>query len=324
MAMSAEGGTDPLTRGVKELAVRHGAALVGVSPVERFDPMPPLSDAPPPGHHPRDFLPSARSVISIAQPILQPVLDAPAVLAERDLEMIPEEVRRPYFEVFYNRVGHVVHDFMLEFIGQVIGQHLLARGYQTMIFPTTGLHPKADGLTEREVWEGAADGRGGSPFGYTFGPFSHRHAATRAGLGEFGYNNLVLTRQYGPRQRFNSIVTEAELTPDPLIDEPICLRGDCMLCIKGCVAECITLRNDADIADDRSVDGLDDGGIFIDTPARTDPKLCSRRREGRTHAPIRGDCVRICPVPEMPQRLPGHLQRLAEEYTANPPPESGS
>jgi len=70
--------TDELTGQAKEIARRHGAALVGVGPVDRFDPMPPLSDAAPEGHHPRDFLPDARSVISIAQPILNPVMDAPA------------------------------------------------------------------------------------------------------------------------------------------------------------------------------------------------------------------------------------------------------
>ena len=42
-----------------------------------------------------------------------------------------------------------------------------------------------------------------------------RHAATRAGLGEFGYKNALLTPQFGPRQRINSVLTDAELAPDP-------------------------------------------------------------------------------------------------------------
>jgi epoxyqueuosine reductase QueG len=75
MASSSE----QMTASVKELARQHGAALVGVAPVERFDPLPPFHDAPPKGSHPRDFVPEARSVISIAQPILNPVMDAPAV-----------------------------------------------------------------------------------------------------------------------------------------------------------------------------------------------------------------------------------------------------
>jgi len=182
-----------LAQGVRQLAIDRGAALVGVAPAERFDPMPPLYDAVPEGHHPRDFLPEARSVISFAQPILNPVMDAPAVLATRELPMIPPHVRYPYFEALYNRVGHVVHDVMLELIAQAIGQYLMARGYDAMIFPTTGLHPRVDGLTDVEIWEDPPDvpAERRSPFRYTFGPFSHRHAATRAGLGEFGYNNLA-------------------------------------------------------------------------------------------------------------------------------------
>ena len=152
--MAEKPDRDTLTASVKQVAKQHGAALVGVAPVERFDPMPPLYDAAPKGHHPKDFLPEARSVISIAQPILNPVMDTPGVLATREIEMIPEHVKYPYFETLYNRVGHVVHDCMLEFIGQMVGQHLLAHGYQTMIFPTTGLHPRVDGLSETQIWEG--------------------------------------------------------------------------------------------------------------------------------------------------------------------------
>lgn len=62
--------------------------VAGAPPTDRFDPMPPLYDAAPKGQHPRDFVPEARSMISFAMPILGPVLGAPAVLAESDLETI--------------------------------------------------------------------------------------------------------------------------------------------------------------------------------------------------------------------------------------------
>ena len=311
-----ESDVEELTRSVKETARRCGAALVGVAPVARFEPMPPLHDGAPRGHHPRDFLPEARSVISIAVPVRPAVLDAPAILAERELEMIPAHVRYPYFEQMYNRVGHVVHDFMLEFIGQMVGQYLLGRGHQAMIFPTTGLHPAVEGMTDVEIWEGSSDKAGArpSPFRYTFGPFSHRHAATRAGLGEFGYNNLVLTRQFGPRQRFNSFLTTAKLTPDPLVAEPICLRDECRLCLKACIMDCIAMRDDPSAADYRTVEKVDRARIFIDTPAKTDPTLCRRRREGRPDSPIRGDCVRICPVPAPPKHLTKRLECLVAEH----------
>ena len=307
--MCAQQIMEKLTESVKQVAKQQGAVLVGVAPVERFDPMPPVNDAVPRGHHPRDFVPEARSVISIAMPILNPVMDAPACLVDKEMEMIPDNAKYPYLEMLYNRVGHAVHDYMLEFIGQIVGQHLLSHGYQAMIFPTTGLHPSVSGLTDKQIWEEQ------TKFRYTFGPFSHRHAATRAGLGEFGYNNLVLTREFGPRQRFNSIITNAELVSDPLITEPICLRDDCKLCLEACIMECITMRDDPDVKDYRSVEKDDRSRIFIDTPAKTDPTLCRRRRDGKPHSPIRGDCVRVCPVPSKPERLPDRLKRIVDSHS---------
>jgi len=303
--MAKKNNIEKLTESVKEIARRQGAVLVGIAPVERFDPMPPLYDAVPKGHHPKDFLPEARSVISFAIPVLNPAMDAPAFLVDKETEMIPPIVKYQYMEVFYNRVAHIIHDNMLEFIGQVVGQYLLSQGYQTMIFPTTGVHPSISGMTERQAWEE------NSKFRYTYGPFSHRHAATRAGLGEFGYNNLVLTREFGARQRFNSIITDAELVPDPLITEPICLRDKCKLCLKACIMGCITMRDNPLVKDYRSIEKDDRDRIFIDTPSKTDPVLCNKRREGRPDSPIRGDCVRVCPIPQNPKHLPKRLQRIA-------------
>ncbi|MHC4716318.1 MAG: 4Fe-4S binding protein [Planctomycetota bacterium] len=287
---------EEITRAVKDVALRFGAALVGVANVERFDPMPPYSDAVPEGHHPRDFLPGTRSVISIAQPILDGVMDAPARANERPMAMIPDHVKSAFMDTVYNRVGHVLQDYMLEFIAQAVGQFLMGRGHQAMIFPTTGVHPRLEGWTEKEIWCGR-DGQAGSPFRYTYGPFSHRHAATRAGLGEFGYSNVVLTPQFGPRQRFNSILTDAELTADPLLAEPLCRRDKCRMCQKVCYMDAVALRDEGDVVDYRTIEKVDPDVIFIDTPARTDPNLCMARTDGRTEWPTRGDCIRVCPVP---------------------------
>lgn len=49
-----------------------------------------------------------------------------------------------------------------------------------------------------------------------FAVFSNRHAAVAAGLGQIGWNALVLTPQVGARLRLVSLITEAELRPDPL------------------------------------------------------------------------------------------------------------
>lgn len=70
---------------------------------------------------------------------------------------------------------------------------------------------------------------------------SHRHAAVCAGLGEFGQNGLVLTPEYGPRQRFASIITDAPLEPSQMYDGPrIC--DDCYRCIDACPMNAISKK----------------------------------------------------------------------------------
>jgi epoxyqueuosine reductase QueG len=312
-----------LTQAVKELARQHGAVLVGVAPIDRFDPAPPYYDRAPKGHDPRDFVPDAKSVISFAMPILNPVKDAPAALLDEEVELVPPDVKQGYLETLYHVMGHRVQDYMLEFIGQIVGQHLLLEGFDAMIFPTPGIHPKVqrtggtiseEGLTERQIWNGPSRewSRLFSPFGHSPGPFSHRHAATRAGLGEFGYNNLILTPQFGPRQRFNSIITEAELVPDPLIDKPICLRDACKLCQKACYMGVITMRDDPKVRDYRSVDEVHKDIIFIDTPSKSEPRLCDTRRHRMLNPPVRGDCARVCPTAPGRKRLPRRLRELVQ------------
>jgi epoxyqueuosine reductase QueG len=108
--------------------------------------------------------------------------------------------------------------------------------------------------------------------------FSHRHAAYLAGLGTFGINNMLLTPQYGPRIRFTSIFTAAEIASDPVIKEDLCIR--CKRCIDVCPVNAIP--------------GTDyPGGI-------TDKITCATRSEAllkRFISPC-GLCIKVCPVGE--------------------------
>jgi ferredoxin len=66
-----------------------------------------------------------------------------------------------------------------------------------------------------------------------------RIAAYLAGLGEFGWSKVFLTPQFGPRQRFGIVLTEAELEPDPLYaGPPLCNR--CLACVRDCPAQAIS------------------------------------------------------------------------------------
>ncbi len=67
-----------------------------------------------------------------------------------------------------------------------------------------------------------------------------RIAAFICGMGEIGYSKVFLTPQFGPRQRFAFILTDAPLEPDPIYDgPPICDR--CMNCAKECTVGAISM-----------------------------------------------------------------------------------
>ncbi len=106
--------------------------------------------------------------------------------------------------------------------------------------------------------------------------FSHRHAAYLAGLGTFGINNTLLTPQFGPRVRFTSIFTTAEISSDPVMEENLCTR--CMLCVNVCPVNAIPGTD--------YPEGL------------TNKKTCATRSEAlhkRYISPC-GLCIKVCPV----------------------------
>jgi ferredoxin len=57
-------------------------------------------------------------------------------------------------------------------------------------------------------------------------------AAIRAGLGRFGLSGELMTPQFGPRQRLQLILTDADLEPDPLCETVVC--DECGECIDVC------------------------------------------------------------------------------------------
>lgn len=152
-------------------------------------------DGAPDGFHPMDVMKSARSVITFARKFIMGILD----------ELAPGRQRLSYkHHMFAHKNTYNT------FTGYDIARFLEKRGFKAFVIqPTTPYY--------------AQEFRG---------VISHRHAAIRAGLGVFGRNNLVLTKEFGPRQRFCTVLTDAELVPDPLIEEDLCMG--CNTCREGC------------------------------------------------------------------------------------------
>ncbi|MEE1013372.1 MAG: 4Fe-4S dicluster domain-containing protein [Clostridia bacterium] len=77
--------------------------------------------------------------------------------------------------------------------------------------------------------------------------FSHVLAGKYAGLGTIGMNHTLLTKEYGPRIRLVSVITDAEITPDPMQKRELCIQ--CKLCAKNCPMQAFTANADAIIAE---------------------------------------------------------------------------
>jgi ferredoxin len=75
--------------------------------------------------------------------------------------------------------------------------------------------------------------------------FDFRIGAVLCGVGQIGHNRLLLTPEFGPSERVYFVITDAPLTADPIIKEPIC--DNCMQCVKTCPAHALSSKNKDDI-----------------------------------------------------------------------------
>ena len=79
---------DDLKAAVIEQCRKMEIPLVGVANTERWE-NPPFLPWMPEDFYPQSIFPGARSVIVIAQPILNAVMDAPAVLMDHEIDLVP-------------------------------------------------------------------------------------------------------------------------------------------------------------------------------------------------------------------------------------------
>ncbi|RLC05282.1 MAG: hypothetical protein DRH90_06390 [Deltaproteobacteria bacterium] len=119
------------------------------------------------------------------------------------------------------------------------------------------------------------------------GILSHRHAAVRAGIGEFALNNMLTTPQYGSKVRLVTIVTEAELEADEPYKESICKKTQ-PTCKLACVRNC-------------PIHAISEEGVI-------NKDLCLRYQEQImpwSAAELRcGMCVASCPIGERKFNIP--------------------
>lgn len=200
---------------VKEHAKKLGADLVGISPMDRFEGAPKQMDA-------RYIFPGAKSMIVLGFRIARGTLRG---IEEGTLfSTYPSMGYAALNQVYGPMVLWNLTRFM-EDAGHETIPMLNANGGEA-INPVTGKF--------RKGWSRPAED--GKPYPDVLVHF--RLAAYMAGLGEIGWSKVFLTPEFGPRQRFVILLTDAELEPDPIYEGKICDR--CKLCVKDCKGNAIS------------------------------------------------------------------------------------
>ena len=231
-----------------------------MSSVERFA-------GAPKGHHPRDFVLNAKSVITFGVALPYHVANWEKLLIDSEL-VLPSSRRDVMQNIYYKQAGYAIVNNLLNSMALRLSNLLEEKGCLSVYFPaTTGEQLSPDFIRERipSMW----------------GLFSQRHAAVMAGLGEFGLNNVVVTPDYGPRVRFNSVITETMLDANPPLERKICLGESCSVCLQNCPGA-ISLRPDYPKRD-----------VWRLPPVRTDIQACLKLRD--EHYCL-GRCIAVCPV----------------------------
>ncbi|MBR2406634.1 MAG: 4Fe-4S binding protein [Clostridia bacterium] len=188
-----------LLNAIQETVKREGIDLLGFAPKSRFEALPPETN-------PFSIFPEGKTVILVGKRICRGSLRG---------------VEEGTNFVDYNLFGKDwLEDEFLALACYGLTNTLEDNGWEAVpIFPNPcELAPTGVSVEE------------GRPAPNVFPDFDF--AAVACGLCELGYNGLPLSPEFGSRQRFHMIITDAELPATPLLTKSICDK--CMACAKAC------------------------------------------------------------------------------------------
>lgn len=200
---------------VKKFARQCGADIVGIASMDRFEGAPKQMD-------PRYIFPDAKAMI---------------VMGFRIPRGCFRGIEEGTYFISYIAVGYAhMNNFIMPTTLRKVTLFLEDNGYEAVPIP---MDDALSAVSEVTGEKGKTESIAVSPDKPAPDVFVHfRIAAVAAGLGEIGYSKLLLTPEFGPRQRIIPLLTDAPLEPDPLFSGKICDR--CMLCVKNCLGKAIS------------------------------------------------------------------------------------
>jgi epoxyqueuosine reductase QueG len=191
---------------LKGFAKEVKADLIGVASIDRFKGIGPQN-------HPESIFPEVKSVIVIGKRITRGAL--------RGIE------EGTQFSLYSIYGYHWLNNRILALTTFKICEFLEDNGYEAVPLPDIPCEVPPMGIPVKK----------GKPAPNVL--IDIEDAAIRAGLGEIGYCGIFLTEEFGPRQRFQIILTDAEIEPDPIKKENVCdLCKDCLkICPIGAIGK---------------------------------------------------------------------------------------
>ncbi|MCL2786581.1 MAG: hypothetical protein FWD81_05130, partial [Methanomassiliicoccaceae archaeon] len=185
---------DELFGRIRLLARSLGIIDIGATDVRSWESDPLVSGTIRKCSYPSALMSGSRSVISMGIPTQRAILaTAPSLY---------------YFEHYRTL------NLMLDHAAQRIVMELNILGHEAVFVPRDG-YTGIDGLRK-------------DPSSF----FSHRHSAYLAGMGTFGPSGMLITEGNGPRVRFTSVITDAELPYGKPLEKQLCIG--CMRCRDEC------------------------------------------------------------------------------------------
>jgi epoxyqueuosine reductase QueG len=210
-----DNGESRLTEELRAFLMDEGADLVGFGDVNRLD-------GAPDEMLPRRYLPSAHAMISIGVHVNEAVCDLIARHARRNTDPPSYHSYQLFTLIMINRE--------LDRLAYLGAKYLEDAGHRAYPFPANVPH----------VMKPTKEYPGGP------GDVSHKHIAVACGVGRIGWHTMLITPQLKTRQKLVSIVTDAPLVSDRMLEEALC---DPELCGRQCASVCPTSAIPTDPAD---------------------------------------------------------------------------